>query len=285
MSTHPPPGRGASANLLAGDRLFLQQGPINLIIKAYGPQARVREAYSKACAAFSGLLEGLVAELGVLRQPLLWSLPVVQSATAQRMVAAVAPYRRYWITPMAAVAGAVAETVAAALRETPELEKFFVNNGGDIAVWVAPGQTLTIGVVPSLKKALPEAQLELRAEDGVGGVATSGWDGHSFSFGIADAVTVLADDAANADAAATLIGNAVNIEYPGIQRRPAAELDPESDLGRRRVTTAVPPLPTSVAARALERGAAFAAELVEQGRIKAALLALQGQWRKVGALG
>ena len=65
------------------------------------------------------------------------------------------------------------------------------------------------------------------------GIATSGWRGRSFSLGIADAVTVLADRAAAADAAATIIANAVDLPgHPAIVRVPACELAPDSDLGR-----------------------------------------------------
>ena len=66
------------------------------------------------------------------------------------------------------------------------------------------------------------------------GVATSGWRGRSFSLGIADAVTVLAATAAAADAAATIIANAVDLPgHPAIARRPASELEDDSDLGDR----------------------------------------------------
>ena len=99
------PGRGFSAQLFTGNRLFIQQGPVNLIIKAYGSDTQVRQSYEKACSAFTGLLENLVAELQILKQPVLWSSPKAQNATAQAMIQAVMPFRNRWVTPMAAVAG------------------------------------------------------------------------------------------------------------------------------------------------------------------------------------
>ena len=55
------------------------------------------------------------------------------------------------------------------------------------------------------------------------GIATSGWRGRSFSLGIADAVTVLAATAAEADAAATVIANAVDLPgHPAIDTRAGA---------------------------------------------------------------
>ena len=162
-----------------------------------------------------------MTELPTLKQPVLWSSPKAQNPTAQAMIQAVMPFRNRWVTPMAAVAGAIADQVAAAMHEDSELDKLFVNNSGDIALWINSGQTLDIGIVPSLTRAVPENALRLRARDGIGGVATSGWDGNSYSLGIADAVTVLAENAAIADAAATLIGNEVNVDHPAIRRQAA----------------------------------------------------------------
>ena len=275
-----PFGQGTSANLLAGNRLFLQQGPINLIIKAYGTDEAIRATYWRARDAFAGLLEELVDELPILRQPIVWdNLPNVSGATAQRMISAITPFRDTKLTPMVAVAGAVADQVAMTLHGIQGIDKLFVNNSGDIAIWLRPGETLDIGVVAKLSQALPTANLKLRCEDGVGGIATSGWDGHSFSLGIADAVTVLAENAATADAAATLIGNAVNAEYPGIERKSAQDIDPNTDLGDCLVTTAVSPLPQATKQEALDAGLNYANALVHKHQIKAAFITLQGQWR------
>ncbi len=114
------------------------------------------------------------------------------------------------------------------------------------------------------------AQAELRHEAPVRGLATSGWRGRSHSFGIADAVTVLARTAAQADVAATLIAGAVNAEHPGIVRKPACELEDDTDLGDRLVTVSVPDLPPEVVAKALDRGVEFARNLFNAGRIEAA---------------
>jgi ApbE superfamily uncharacterized protein (UPF0280 family) len=119
------------------------------------------------------------------------------------------------------------------------------------------------------------------SQDPVRGVATSGWRGRSHSLGIADAVTVLATTAAQADAAATVIANAVNPVEPderlGIERAPASSLKDDSDLGERLVTVQVPALPAGVVAEALRRGARIAAQLREAGLIHAAVLSCQGQ--------
>ncbi|MGA9847328.1 MAG: UPF0280 family protein, partial [Roseiarcus sp.] len=124
------------------------------------------------------------------------------------------------------------------------------------------------------------------AADRVRGVATSGWRGRSFSLGVADAVTVLAGSAALADAAATLIANAVDIPgHPAVKRAPARDLDPQSDLGDRRVTVAVGSLMPQEIDRALAAGAAEAELWQGLGLIEAAALRLGDRTRLVGGSG
>ena len=124
----------------------------------------------------------------------------------------------------------------------------------------------------------------ITAHDAVRGVATSGWRGRSFSLGIADAVTVIAATASFADAAATLIANAVDLPgHSAIVRTPACSRDPQSDLGDRPVTIAVGPLSDDEIAAALGRGAGEAQHWLDRGLIAAAALSLRGRTRLVGA--
>jgi len=124
----------------------------------------------------------------------------------------------------------------------------------------------------------------IEAAQKVRGIATSGWRGRSFSLGIADAVTVLAATAAQADAAATIIANAVNLPgHPAITRVPANEIAPENDLGNREVTRAVGALSLDETEQALGNGAALANELIEEKLICAAALNLAGHTQLTGA--
>jgi len=275
-------GHGGMIARLSGNRLHLVQGPINVVIKAYGPTAAVELAYSKASATFSGLLEQLVADLGTLRTPVS-DIPTKNSnVTSYLMQSAVSHYSDQFVTPMAAVAGAVADTLLAAMCKAPGLDRAYVNNGGDIALYLAPGRSLDVGVVPHLQTAIPEAKVSINESDDIGGIATSGWDGHSQSFGVADAVTVLAHSAAAADVAATLIGNATATEHPTIIKRPARQVRADSDLGDRLVTISVGKLLQTQINHALNNGARFAEMLCHRGLINAALLAVQGSWQMVG---
>jgi hypothetical protein len=112
-------------------------------------------------------------------------------------------------------------------------------------------------------------------------VATSGWRGRSFSLGIADSVTVLARTAAQADAGATIVANAVNLDDPRIQRRPACDLKDDSDLGTIPVTTHVPALDPESVRVALAAGARRARDLQARGLLWSAVLVCQGQAQAV----
>jgi hypothetical protein len=206
--------------------------------------------------------------------------PEGSGPVARRMVAACAPFAGVFITPMAAVAGSVADELMAAMTAAAPLTKAFVNNGGDIAVHLSPGASLEIGIAGDLADgAIPAlaGRITLHGGLGIGGVATSGRGGRSFSLGIADSVTVLAANAAAADAAATLIANAVDIDSPAIARALASALDPDSDLGDRLVTVDVGPLTAAEVVAALENGRRRAEDYRRAGLIAAAALTLKGQ--------
>ena len=269
-----------------GRRLHLHDGPIDLILEAWGTPEAVASAYRAAAGRFAGLLDELCGELAVLRAPVGPLSPVPAGPVARRMRAAVLPYAEdCFITPMAAVAGAVAEAVLAAMVAAAPLDRAYVNNGGDIALHLAPGERFTTGLVDRPDRPSLIGTALVRAEVPVRGIATSGRHGRSFSLGIADAVTILAPSAAGADAAATIVANAVDLpDHPGILRVPADELDPNTDLGARLVTRTVPDLAAEARDRALDAGLARAAGLVADGRIVAAALHLQGVTRTIGTL-
>lgn len=281
-------GRAGEARAIAGriaasGRLRLRHGPIDVILDLRGEGAAVAAAEQAVRSAFAGVLERLVAELPLLRAPAGPASPDPDGPVARRMMIAVRPHAATFITPMAAVAGAVADHLLAAALGAAPLSRALANNGGDIAVHLAPGESLRLGVAGAGGMAL--ARIELTSGDGIGGVATSGWRGRSHSLGIADAVTVLAGDGAAADAAATLIANAVDL--PGsrsVTRRAAVELAPDSDLGRRLVTVDVARLSPAGRAAALDSGLAVAEAMYARGLIRGAFLGLQGEMRVAGPL-
>jgi ApbE superfamily uncharacterized protein (UPF0280 family) len=244
----------------------------------------VKQAYAAAARRFRTILDELCDELPLLRSQALPSSPEPNGPTARRMDAAVRPFAAdCFITRMAAVAGAVADEILAATVEAAELDRAYVNNGGDIALHLAPGQSFAIGMVDRPERPGLFGQARISAQDRIGGIATSGRHGRSFSLGIADAVTILAGDAAAADAAATLVANAVDLpDHQNITRVPASDLDPQSDLGARLVTRDVGELTREEIARALARGEAEAQRVLRKHQIAAAALRLNGETRLVG---
>jgi uncharacterized protein len=257
-----------AAMLPDGRRLHLQHGPIDLVIEA--DAGRRDAAYALAARRFRSVLDELVAELPVLRRPV--EAGAVSGPVARRMEAACLPHRPAFVTPMAAVAGAVADEILSVMAGVPGLRKAWVNDGGDVALHLTGGERFVA--------AMAGGQVTLSATDPWRGVATSGWRGRSHSLGIADAVTVVAQTAAAADVAATLIANAVDLPgHAAIARRPALELAPDSDLGDRLVTVDVGPLGDAEVAEALGRGLAAAQDMRARGLIGAAFLTLNDQSR------
>ncbi len=280
-----PGTTGAIRAELPDGRLHLQHGPIDLLMGAAGSAEEVSRAYDQAAACFGEVLGRLVDELPDLKRPLGSVPPEVRGPVARLMVQAVWPYRERFVTPMAAVAGSVAHHVLEHARAGRLLRRAYVNNGGDIALWLAPGETFTLGVVSRLDAPQVDHRVPVPAASLVRGVATSGWYGRSFSLGIADAVTVFAADAPAADAAATMIANAVIVRHPGIRQVPANTIQEDTDLGALPVTVAVDIRDPAVLAQALDGGAVEAQRLVDGGRILGALLFLGGQCRSAGWVG
>jgi uncharacterized protein len=270
---------------LPDGRWHLQHGPMDIIVGASGSPTVLALAHERAWKRFATLLDELVQELPLLRQPVRGNLCPVRGVVAQRMWHACAHYQASYITPMAAVAGAVAQELVECYNASG-VQRAWVNNGGDIALYLAASQSVRVGICADVThlrvdgahgELLTQGQFEVHSAQPVRGVATSGWRGRSFSLGIADSVTVLAATAAQADAAATLIANAVNVQDPRIVRKPASQIKDDSDLGDILVTVDVPRLQPSVVQAALRSGLARALALQAEGLIWSAALVCQNQ--------
>lgn len=124
------------------------------------------------------------------------------------------------VGPMAAVAGAIAEAVGRALLEfSPEI---IVENGGDIFLKV--NRKRTVGIYAGDSPLSGKLGIDIEPGDTPLGICTSsGTVGHSLSYGRSDAVIVISESTALADAAATAIGNRVN---------DAADIDAAIEFGR-----------------------------------------------------
>ena len=264
---------GPCAAELPGNRLHLQHGPIDLIIGAEGDRSK---AFHAAKARFETILSELVQDLGVLKG---FDLDgPAQHAISQEMIANIRPYKGIFVTPMAAVAGTVADTILRAMTREAELDRAYVNNGGDIALHLSAGATFKTRISDAAGRTLGD--IHITSDLPIRGIATSGRHGRSLSLGIADSVTVLARNAGKADVAATLIANAVDLpDHPAVTRTPACDLDDMTDLGDRCVVTAVGPLSMRDADIALTAGEARAKRYTQRNLIHGASLHLKGQTR------
>ena len=118
--------------------------------------------------------------------------------------------RKAGVGPFAAVAGAIAQLALEGAKEAGAVNAV-VENGGDIAL--DGRREFSVGILAGEHPLSGRLVLSLSPAELPAGVCTSsGTVGPSLSFGWADAVTVISDEAALADAAATSISNEVRGE-------------------------------------------------------------------------
>ncbi len=271
-------GEAPIMQLAPDGSLHLRHGPIEIYGMVKGQDSEPAFAHIKKI--FPEILWGLSQELPILRQFLGPTPPTPHHPIAQLMVGACHPLWSYRLTPMAAVAGSVAQYLLGQL--TPfQLDKILLNNGGDIALQCRGDETATIGICSDIQTQTISGRVIIGPSDNIHGIATSGYHGRSFSLGIADAVTILAKQTSIADACATIIANHVNGDYAGIIRTPAKQIQHDSDLGDLMVTRFVPPLSPQQRGEALENGMVVAQQLRDLGYIQGAYLFLQGDYRVV----
>ena len=249
------------------NKLFLRHGPINIVLEAIGIDKDL--AYQNVKEYFETILEQLVLDMDLLKKEVVFNRKF-NNKISQSMQDATEKYSPTFITPMAAVAGSIADNILRVLINDTNLEKAYVNNGGDVSFYLNKNQ-----IMKSSLAAIPNMIAEIKYKDKSRGIATSGWRGKSFSRGIADSVTVLADNAAMADAAATMIGNAVDIyNHPKIKKRPANEIYEDSDLNNLLITFEVGNLTKFEIKEALKNGYQTALQYVENDLINTALIQL-----------
>lgn len=142
--------------------------------------------------------------------------------SAKQMAAAAA---KAAVGPMAAVAGCFAAQLGLYLTQKFQLTDLLIENGGDL--WLRSSKPRTIALYAGTSSLSGKIGLQIPATEALGICTSSGTVGHSLSFGQADAVTVVAADAALADAFATAIANRI-AEPANIQTELDA-LHPELD--------------------------------------------------------
>ena len=259
--------------------VLVDYGPMHMVIRAYaGEVPRVDWATEGARLAMR-LLEDQARFLPLIKKKA-QSLEIQPEYpdVIRRMIDAAQKMVESDLTPLAAVAGAASDVVADFLVSRGGT-KVIVDNGGDIAIRLREGEIVRVGVKTDIHAKNPAYVIPIDASSGVGGIATSGFGGRSFTKGIASAATVLSANASLADTAATVVGNHTNVDDPEIIRGRAEAIYPDTDIAGEWVTTRVGNLPVEKVEEALQNGLRKARALVERGLIKGALIAVK---QKVG---
>ncbi len=248
-------------------------GPMRLVIQAWNkgqPQiALARQAAEEAI----GYLERIAGCRPLLSRPWPQIEELPEDELARRMVTSVKAIGDVDLTPMAAVAGTIADAVADRLFERG-MTKAVVDNGGDIAIRLTEGETAAVGIRPQISSPQISHVIHLDDTHAAWGVTTSGLGGRSFTRGIASAVTVMAANASVADAAATAVANACFVEDKCIIQQPAEKLDPASDLAGLNVTTKVGILSSEKIRLAVGNARQKAEQLSKKGLIIGSFIAV-----------
>ena len=256
-------------------KLYIEYGPTNLEIEVTNDNHI--EIYQFILSIFKDKFDELAKEKDKLKRKTL-AKRKFNSEIGKIMQKSTEIFLPKFITPMAAVAGSLSESLLNDLLKNFVLDKIYINNGGDVAIYSSENKNFTFSVGKN-----SEIQIFLEKISGHYGVATSGWKGRSFSFGIADSVTVVAKSASIADAAATMIANDINIDYhPNIKKENATIIYEETDLKDKLITTNVGFLNHSEIKMALNKGKSSANILINKKIILSALLNLKNNYVYLG---
>ncbi|MFZ0450573.1 MAG: hypothetical protein WAL98_15145 [Desulfatiglandaceae bacterium] len=263
-------------HVLDGGRILAEYGPMRLVISAWIGRLPQRDMCSRAAEEAFLYLERVASLRDQLSRPVLPGSVRVEDPLAENMIESVRKVGDDDLTPMAAVAGTIADAVADFLFNRG-MNRVIVNNGGDIAVRLRGKETITVGIGSGIPVEKGIQAITLDSSISSWGVATSGLGGRSFTRGVASAVTILAENASLADAAATAVGNACFVEDAGVIQRPAGEIDPSTDIGGLLVTVKAGPLSREKKRAALSRAMKRAKSLSEEKIILGAYADLQGK--------
>jgi len=259
--------------------LLVENGPMRLIIQAWNGARFDMAAAKQAGEIAFACLEQVAACRDLLRhrsENLLEKFDNQAFPVPVQMVKNTLVFDAPDLTPMAAVAGSIADGVADFLFQKG-VSKVIVDNGGDIAVRLSQGETARAGVRSDVASAEITHVIMLDARCPSWGISTSGLGGRSFTRGIASAATVVAHSSARADAAATDIANACFFQDTGIVQVPAGQLDPLTDIPDILVTVLVNQLKPDTIDRSLKRSLDRAKGYVGNGLILGAIITAGGK--------
>jgi ApbE superfamily uncharacterized protein (UPF0280 family) len=262
---------------LSNGVVLVDDGPMRMFITAFENGKPLVKLAEEGAHQAIRVLEDLATFLSVIKRKS-QELEIEEAFpnVVRRMIEATIRMEELDLTPLAAVAGAASDVVADFMFRKGGT-KIIVDNGGDIAIRLRDGEVAKVGVKTEIDAKQPTYLIPIDSTMEIGGVATSGLGGRSFTKGIASAATVLSQTAAFSDAAATVIGNFTNVEDANIVKSLAEKIYPDTDIGGEWVTVKVGNLSQDKIEEALNNGLSKAYSICEKGWINGALIALQGK--------
>jgi ApbE superfamily uncharacterized protein (UPF0280 family) len=270
--------------ILSGGTVLVDYGPMHMFISVSENGKPLIQLAEEGARFAMRVLEDLAKFLSVIKKKSLGlGTEEIFPDVVQRMIEATKKMKEPDLTPLAAVAGSASDVVADFIFSRGGT-KIIVDNGGDIAIRLREGEVARVGIKTEIDAKQPTYLISIDSTMGIGGVATSGLGGRSFTKGIASAATVLSQTAAFSDAAATVIGNFTNVEDPSIVRSLAEKIYPDTDIAGEWVSIKVGKLSEEKVEEALNNGLSKAHSVYQRGLIHGALIALQGRVTWTGSL-
>ena len=262
---------------LANGTILVQYGPMRMLISAFDNGIPLVDLAREGAHLAMKVLDDMAKFLPVIkRKAQEVEVEEIFPDVVRRMIEATQKMEEPDLTPLAAVAGAASDVVADFMISQGG-SKIIVDNGGDIAIRLRKGEVTRVGMKTHIEATHPAYIISFDSSIGIGGVATSGLGGRSFTKGIASAATVLAESASLSDAAATVIGNFTNVMDRNIMRCLAEKIYPDTDIAGEWVTTRVGRLTDEKIQEALKNGLSKAYSIWQKGLIQAALIAVKGK--------
>lgn len=263
-------------SFIAPGKVFIDYGPISMVISAWHQDTPLTDKCFDSCQEVMKSLKEITSCLPELRKA--W--PLCKKETLNE------PALLMWqnvketddkdLTSMAAVAGLISDLAADWLVENGAT-KVIVNNGGDIAMRLLEDEVVNVGILPHIQSNQISCTLRIKGSEKIGGIATSGIGGRSFTQGVMDCVTVFAERCVRADAFATSIANSSYITSERVKQTMAKLLDPNTDIPELFITTEVGDLLPKEKERSLSQLRERVETSLNKQKIKGVIGYLQGE--------
>ena len=255
-------------SIIKDGKLFIENGPTNIIAEAFSIEKKA--IYNLICEYSSKFLKDISQEIETLKKPTS-EKNKFKSEIANTMFNSTKLFLPNFITPMASVAGSISELLLLKVLEKFNVDKIYINNGGDISLYISKNEKFNFSIGGETSFIVEYANIK-----GLGGIATSGWKGRSFSMGIADSVTVIANKASVADSAATLICNKIDLKNSNkVKKINANNLYEDTDLKNKLITVSVENLTEYEIKEAIIKGKIISEHFISKKIIKSVIINLQ----------